>query len=615
MNNIIKLLPDHVANQIAAGEVVQRPASAVKELLENAVDAGAKAIQLIVKEGGKTLIQVTDDGKGMNEVDIRMAFERHATSKISSAEEIFSIQTKGFRGEALASIAAVSHVECSSRTEDSEMGNLLYIEGSRIVEQGFKAMPVGTSILVKNLFYNIPARRNFLKSEQVEYRHVLEEFERVAIAHPDIRFKLFHNDHEIYNLIGGNLRQRLVALYAGKTNENLVPVSETTEWVKVEGFVGKPSTARKTRGEQFFFVNRRFIKSSYLHHAVSSAFQDLIQEGTHPTYFLFIDVPPNSIDINIHPTKTEIKFEDERMVYSIIRVAVKHALGQHNVMPSIDFDNEIAFQAPLDKNRPIVQPTITVNPNYNPFEMDAEKEKARSQGGGSSFSSASKIAGVPQGWEQLYAITQEVELKPTEASLPFEENEKQEIDGTSQLFQIDRKYILYMQPSGVYVIHQQRAHQRVLYEYFLSQSLQEHKLSQQLLFPQNITFNPRNYEAVKALLPSLQNLGFDMEEFGNNSFAVYGMPVGIENQDIEKMLLQIVEEVDIQGGQGNEQLNHELCKALALSSSIKTGQSLSTEEMEQLVAKLLACQTPYMGLAQKACMIQIKKNDLDKQFN
>ena len=373
MADIIQLLPDHVANQIAAGEVVQRPASVVKELLENAIDAEATNIKLIIKEAGKTLIQIIDNGKGMSQTDARLSFERHATSKIKKAEDLFNLHTKGFRGEALASIAAIAHVELKTKQENQEVGSCIKIEGSTIISQETISTSKGTSIAVKNLFYNIPARRNFLKSNTIETRHIVNEFQRVALAHASISFSFYHNDNEVYNLITGNLRQRIVSIFGKKTNEKLVPINENTDVVEIKGFVTKPEFSKKKRDEQFFFVNDRFIKNAYLNHAVSNAFESLLPNGFYPTYFLYLTVPTNSIDINIHPTKTEIKFDDERTLYAILRSTIKHSLGQYNVAPVLDFNRDASMDTPYNfKGKNISTPKVTVNPDFNPFKTEKQ---------------------------------------------------------------------------------------------------------------------------------------------------------------------------------------------------------------------------------------------------
>ena len=467
MSSIIQLLPDHVANQIAAGEVVQRPASVVKELIENAVDAGATEIKLIVKDAGKTLIQVIDNGKGMSVTDARLCFERHATSKIRHAEDLFSLHTKGFRGEALASIAAIAHVEMKTKQDQEELGTHIVIEGSKFVSQEVAVLPKGTSFSVKNLFFNIPARRNFLKSDTVEFRHVIDEFERVALAHANIHFVLFHNGSEMFNLPASNFRQRIVNVFGGKTNEKLVPVKESTEIVEIQGFVGKPEFAKKSRGEQFFFVNDRFIKSPYLHHAVMAAYEGLLKDGCQPSYFLYLDLPPHTIDINIHPTKTEIKFDDEQALYAILRSSIKHSLGQFNVAPVLDFERDATLDTPYDyTGKDAETPLIQVDANFNPFLEEDTKPvtnfsasfsgnfatEKKTSGSGSSFSGGSyKKESSGPSWESLYVglkqATEEVEIgeiqlesEEVTGSL-FDEHTIDEVSN-NRTYQIHKKYIV-----------------------------------------------------------------------------------------------------------------------------------------------------------------------------
>jgi DNA mismatch repair protein MutL len=443
MSSIIQLLPDHVANQIAAGEVVQRPASVVKELLENAVDAKATDIKLIIKDAGKTLIQVIDNGLGMSVTDSRLCFERHATSKIRQAEDLFSLHTKGFRGEALASIAAIAHVEMKTKQEQEELGIHIIIEGSKFISQDVAVLPKGTSFSVKNLFYNIPARRNFLKSETVEHRHIVDEFQRVALAHPTIHFTFYHNGSDMFNLPPSNFRQRIVNIFAGKTNEKLVPVKEETEIVNVHGFIGKPEFSKKNRGEQFFFVNNRYIKSGYLHHAVMAAYEGLLKDGAQPSYFLYLEVPPHTIDINIHPTKTEIKFDDEHALYAILRSTIKHSLGQFNVAPVLDFDRDPNLDTPYQyQNKEAAYPTVQVDRTYNPFSEEKPNK---------SFVSATMTYKKPDAqpnWESLYVglkqATEEIAEMTFEndavTSSLFEENDiEQEVKRTHQ---INKKYIV-----------------------------------------------------------------------------------------------------------------------------------------------------------------------------
>ena len=480
MSSIIQLLPDHVANQIAAGEVVQRPASVVKELLENAVDAKATDIKLIIKDAGKSLIQVIDNGVGMSVTDSRLCFERHATSKIRQAEDLFSLHTKGFRGEALASIAAIAHVEMKTKQNQEELGTHIVIEGGKFMSQEPAVLPKGTSFAVKNLFFNIPARRNFLKSENVEQRHIVDEFQRVAMAHPNIHFTMYHNGSEMFNLPISNFRQRIVNIFSGKTNEKLVPVKEETDILSLQGFVGKPEFAKKNRGEQFFFVNDRFIKSGYLHHAVMAAYEGLLKDGSQPSYFLYLTVPPHTIDINIHPTKTEIKFDDEHALYAILRSAIKHSLGQFNVAPVLDFDRDPNLDTPYQyQNKEAEFPTIQVDRSYKPFAEDKPSKSF------SSSPSYKKPEAQPN-WESLYVGLKQAgqeladmtfENDAVTSSL-FEENEvEQEVKRT---YQIHKKYIVSPIKSGMVIINQNRAHKRVLYEAFLT-SMTVHQASSRQL--------------------------------------------------------------------------------------------------------------------------------------
>lgn len=505
MADIIQLLPDHVANQIAAGEVVQRPASVVKELLENAIDAGATTITLVIKDAGKTLVQVTDNGCGMSPVDARLSFERHATSKIRSAEDLFNLHTKGFRGEALASIAAIAHVELKTRTENEDIGTKLSIEGSEVTEQVSEVVPIGTTISVKNLFYNIPARRNFLKSNPVETRHIIDEFHRVALAHPKVSFSMLHNGSDVFNLPQSNLRQRIVNIFGSKTNEKLVPVEEETEIVKVDGFVLKPQFARKSRGEQFFFVNDRFIKSPYLHHAVNSAFEGLIKDGMQPGYFLFLEVDPKSIDINIHPTKTEIKFDDEHSIYAMLRATVKHSLGQFSIAPVLDFNKESGFDTPYNysKKNPVA-PTIEVDREFNPFQKEPRQ-------GNIQFPYKREKGGS---WESLY-VGLKSETTETLVDLHNIEFESEEVTGSlfsseetqenQTTFQLQNKYIISPIKSGLMVIHQHLAHQRVLYEEILKNITVQEGVSQQLLFPLKLQFSKSDIELISGLKEQLEH--------------------------------------------------------------------------------------------------------------
>lgn len=608
MADIIKLLPDHVANQIAAGEVVQRPASVVKELVENAIDANATSIKLIVKEAGKTQIQVIDNGKGMSETDARLCFERHATSKIRSAEDLFQLQTKGFRGEALASIAAIAHVELKTKLEYANLGTAITIEGSEVKSQEVTVTPQGTSISVKNLFFNIPARRNFLKSNTVELRHIIDEFHRVALAHPSIEFVLYHNGSELFNLPKSNYRQRIVNVFGSKINDKLVPVSEDTEIVKITGFVAKPEYSRKTKSEQFFFVNNRFIKSGYLNHAVSAAFEGLLKEGYYPSYFINLEVDPHSIDINIHPTKTEIKFEDEHTLYAIIRSAVKHSLGQFNVAPVLDFDSNTNLDTPYSyKDKQAVAPVIQVDRNYNPFKDSDYKPSVQKQ-------HAAK-------WESLYVgVAPSPSIEPTD-EMAFESDAGNEQlfqtaqeTSSSAVFQLQQKYIVSSLKSGLLIIDQYRAHQRILYESFLKNMTIKSSVSQQLLFPLKLHFSSSDIENLKSLKFELEQSGFVFESFKNESIEISGVPFNVSDSEISIIFEQLISDIENEVPGANFSATDLLAKSMAKSLAVKRGQSLTKEEQEHMLNSLFACKEPAVSPANKPTYITIETNNLDKKF-
>ncbi|WP_375324947.1 DNA mismatch repair endonuclease MutL [Flagellimonas sp. GZD32] len=616
MADIIKLLPDHVANQIAAGEVVQRPASVVKELMENAIDAGAESIKLIIKDGGKTLIQVVDDGMGMSETDARLSFERHATSKISSAQDLFNLETKGFRGEALASIAAIAHVDMHTRPASNEVGTHIKIEGSKIVSQEVVATPKGTSISVKNLFFNIPARRNFLKSNQVELRHITDEFHRVALVHPNIEFHFYNNGSEIFNLPKTKHRQRIAHIFGSRMENRLVPVGEETEVVKVSGFICKPEFAKKSRGEQFFFANNRYIKSPYLHHAVTAAFEGLIKSEMYPGYFLFLEVDASSIDINIHPTKTEVKFDDENTLYAILRSTIKHSLGQFNVAPVLDFDHDPNLDTPYAyKEKGAVLPKVTVDAAFNPFQETVKSKTS----GGSSFQKQSA-----KGWENLYeGLEKEVDEEQFSSLIIESESDEQGTlyDGEqaeehmASTFQLRRKYVVSTVKSGMLVIHQKRAHERILFEKFLKEITVKEGVSQQLLFPLELSFNQQELGILKDISESLTNIGFAFESLEQETVKVTGVPLLVPESGIGTVLDRLI--ADYKEGYGNGSISQAemLAKVLSRNLAVKTGEILDQESQMALVNNLFACKEPTLSPSHKITYTIISEGDIDKKFS
>ncbi|CAI8156931.1 MAG: DNA mismatch repair protein MutL [Formosa sp. Hel3_A1_48] len=608
MADIINLLPDHVANQIAAGEVVQRPSSVVKELLENAIDAGSTTIKLFIKNAGKTRIQVIDDGKGMSDTDARLSFERHATSKINSAEDLFSLNTKGFRGEALASIAAIAHVELKTKQENDELGTAITIEGSVVKKQETTATSKGTSIAVKNLFFNIPARRNFLKSDAVELRHIIDEFHRVVLAHPQINFSMYHNDNNLFDLRSENFRQRIVHTFGKKTNEKLVPVDEDTELLKISGFIGKPEFAKKSRGEQFFFVNQRFIKSPYLNHAIQAAFEGLLAPNKYPSYFLNLRVDPKSIDINIHPTKTEIKFDDEPTIYALLRAAVKHSLGQFSVAPILDFQRDSALDIPYHQQGDNVStPRVEVDPDFNPF---------------SSYKPNKSTPNTPA-WESLYTGIKsaanntndfsEVQFESDELqSSIFDEDESKKVQNT---FQLQHKYIISTIKSGMVVIDQNRAHQRILYEDFLKQITVKDTVRQQLMFPLSFEFSTKDSEVFQTLKEQLEHSGFVFDELSNKQVTISAIPAALKESDVAKVFTQLIDDVHNEVPDFNFSSSDLLAKTFAKSLAIKNGKKLNVTEQEFIVNSLFACKEPTLSLNNKAIFKTIEITEIESKFN
>ncbi|MEQ9299932.1 MAG: DNA mismatch repair endonuclease MutL [Cyclobacteriaceae bacterium] len=592
MSDIIKLLPDAIANQIAAGEVVQRPASVVKELLENSVDAGSKQVTLIVKDSGKALVQVSDDGMGMSETDARMSFERHATSKIRSAEDLFSIRTKGFRGEALASIGAVAQVEMKTRTQERELGTLICVEGTQVKKQEHVAAPTGTSISVKNLFFNVPARRNFLKSNPVEMRHILDEFFRISLAHPEVGFSLYQNDLETFQLEGSKLSQRIVGLFGKNYREQLVPCSEETPHLNIQGYIGKPEFAKKTRGEQFFFINNRFIKNNYLNHAVSTAFDGLIADDQYPFYVLFITIDPKHVDVNVHPTKTEVKFDDERTIYGIVKSAVKQALGAHSVMPSLDFNTDVNFEAiarsGLNFDRQVLSSKAELD--YSKFKTASPREEGNLKNWETLFSKAKSESDYQEEvLDKENALSQDAVVIASNANnieSPGEEDMK------SPPWQLHKRHVLKQVKSGLMIMDQQFAHERILFERFNAQIQSKEGLSQQSLFPAHVELNPADFSLVMELQDEIKSLGFVFDVFGKNAIAIQGIPADVRETN-EKVLFEgLIEQFKWNRETLSIDKQENISRALAKRSSIKPGHQLDQQEMNAMIDQLFACQQP-----------------------
>ena len=580
MLDIIKLLPDSVANQIAAGEVIQRPASAVKELMENALDAGATQIDLVVKDAGKSMIMVVDNGCGMSETDARLCFERHATSKISKAEDLFAIRTMGFRGEALASIAAIAQVELKTRRKEDEVGVKIVNEGSVVKEQSLVPMQPGTTFTVKNLFFNVPARRNFLKTPQSEFRHIVEEFTRVSLMNPNIGFTLTSDGKEVYHLYPGNLKQRIMGLFGSNYEGRLLPVRQETERVRIDGYIVKAEYAKKTRGEQYFFVNKRFIKHAYLHHAIENAFMEMIPKDSFPGYFLNIEVDPSDIDINIHPTKTEVNFLDVKLVYAILHAAVRKAIGQHNLSPMIDF-NESAdlnndFGAAMGMSNPLAIPNVPLDPNFNPFSKEHAPRETHWEG---SYQPQKNTN--PGDWRILYGERTDLQNAPLEP--------KEETQSGAQYLQVNQSYIVTTVKSGLLVIDQQLAHSRVLFEKYLKELENHSGVSQQELFPQALSLNVNDASLLKEMLPELENLGFALEQANPTTFMINGTPTDAAGCDAVALLEKILDNYKINRTDLQLDRKLDLAKTLAAQLSIKPQTRLSEMEMQNLVDQLFAC--------------------------
>jgi DNA mismatch repair protein MutL len=602
MPDVIQLLPDAVANQIAAGEVILRPSSVIKELMENAVDAGASEVKVLINDGGKNLIRIIDNGSGMSETDARLCFERYATSKLRKPEDLYALRTMGFRGEAMASVAAVAQVELNTRKIEDETGTCIVIEGSEFISQEPSVTPVGTSIAVKNIFFNVPARRNFLKSTQVETRHVMDEFLRVAIPRPHIAFSLHHNGMEVYNLPVTHQRQRICHVFGGNYNERLVPVDEETTIIDVKGFVGKPEFAKKMRGEQFFFINDRFIRDSYLHHAVSAAFDELLPHGSFASYFLFLKIDPSKIDVNIHPTKTEIKLEDEKSIYAIIRSSVKRALGKFSIAPTLDFDQERVFTVPLSKLNEIpVQPQVKVNTNYNPFKISQNPTPAREMA-------------TSRNWEKLYEIARnENHLQPDTTQLSISESIPAPGTEEANFMQLFLSYIAVGLQDEMWLIEQQAAHERILFEKNLLQLKNSQVVSQQQLFPIQLQFDVRQESVLKELADDLQLSGFDLQPFGSNSYVLNAVPTYIEKGSEKKIIESLIEEY-VSGEVVSFTTHEKLALAIARSASLKSGTRLADKEMKMLFTDLMQCEMPFYSHTGKPIIFKLDRREIDIKF-
>ena len=632
MSDVIRLLPDSVANQIAAGEVIQRPASVVKELVENAIDAGASHIDVLVTDAGKTCIQVIDNGKGMSETDARLAFERHATSKIREASDLFALHTMGFRGEALASIAAVAQVELRTCQKDAQLGTLITLAGSKVESQETVACAQGSNFCVRNLFFNVPARRKFLKSNQTELSNILAEFERIALVNPDVSFTLHHNDTEMLNLPAIQLRQRIMGVFGKKLNQDLLSLEIETTMVKIHGFIGKPETARKKGARQFFFVNGRYMRHPYFHKAVADAYENLIPAGEQVSYFIYMEVDPANIDVNIHPTKTEIKFDNEQAIWQILSAAGKETLGRFNAVPSIDFDTEgmpeiPAFEAsPYEGVRP---PSTSLDPSYNPFNVSSATPP-------SSYSPSSRGRHTATEWEPLFqgldkkaAVTpdwdtpaqsfpaeewEQPEETPAAPSLYGAESGENVMEKSAQHYQYKGCYILTSVKSGLMIIDQHRAHVRILYDRYMEQISMRKHASQRMLFPDMVHFSPAEIPVLESIMDDLQSLGFDLSNLGGGSYSINGVPAGIEGLNPEKLVGDMVQTAIEKGCKVKEEVQSMLALSLAKAAAIVPGQVLTNEEMNNLVDELFALATPNYTPDGKTVLSLLKEDDLEKMF-
>jgi len=614
LNNEIHILPDAVANRIAAGEVVSRPAAAVKELLENAIDAGADHIRLVFRDGGKSLIMVQDNGKGMSETDARLCFERHATSKIRDPDDIFCITTKGFRGEALASIAAIAKVELKTRRKEEPAGTFVRIEGSEPVSQEPCSMNPGTVISIKSLFYNVPARRKFLKNDYTETKHIIDEFERVALAHPGLRFEMLNGDNVIHKLEPGNLRKRIVEMYGAAYNDRLVPVEESTDVVRVSGFILKPEFARKTAGEQFFFANNRFIRSPFLKHAVDSAFEGMIQKDLKPGFFIFLDVEPTEIDINIHPSKTEVKFSDERIIYHILQSSVKKALGKFNIAPAMDFDRDTAFDLPYSKElSELKQPSVGFNPDYNPFHQEEKPAKGSGTGsvpGWKPQERTEREQHNAENWKSLYEVPS-FDSFETGGDQAF--TFPSAVDFKAPSFQWLQTYIVTTLKSGLVVVDQHRAHLRIVYERLRAAVGSQQSATQQEMFPRVFEYTPADFEVLKELLPVIRELGFDAEPFGASSMVLRGIPAGSQDTDFAVVFDEMIEARKL-NREDMQQFREVMLRKLAAGMALKRGVRMNTAEMETLLADLFSTSNPNVTPDGKPILATLTSAFLKEKF-
>lgn len=671
MSDLIQILPDSVANQIAAGEVIQRPASVVKELVENAIDAGATSIKINLKDAGKTLIQIIDNGSGMSDTDARLSFERHATSKIRKATDLFSIRSMGFRGEALASIAAIANVELKTRRQEDELGTHISISGSEFEKQEFISCPSGSNFIVKNLFYNIPARRKFLKANSTELRNIITEFHRIVLSNPNIAFTLIHNDNEVFNLPSTRIRQRIINVFGKNINQRLIKIDTDTSIVKLTGFIGKPKYAKKNLGEQFFFVNSRFMRHSYFHKAVLTAYDKILPPDTVPPYFIFFEVDPNIIDINIHPTKTEIKFEDERAVFQIIQASIREALGKFNIIPSIDFEEDTSLEIPIAQNSSDIEsPSIEINPEFNPFEHTSNYNPFSSEKAYNPFEQESNSFENNQFYQEFKSktnknpetpkvkktivdsdkditdntynntfddiknnskdnttdkdilennITEELFEQDTQQSISnFQEEEdirpKDISKTTSSLFQLRNKYIITPIISGLMVIDQRRAHERILFDKISLSLTNNQGISQQTLFPETIELNASDFTLLQVIIEDVRALGFDIREFGKKTFVINGTPADIQTSCAKELIEDLLENYkSLQSGVKLE-IRENLAKALARSSAMKYGKYLTNFEMSAMIDQLFACKQPNYTPHGKLIISIIETKDIDSKF-